>query len=331
MSPIFSVNQLDVRYPGGVHAVREVTLALRPGRTLALLGANGAGKSSFIGALLGMTPATGAGEILGATFGKVPQRLFEKIGFVADGRTPPGHWTLDRYLAYLRPLYPTWDDKFADELVRKFALPRKRKMSGFSRGMKMKAAMVGALAFRPALLVLDEPFGGLDPLTREELIDGLLDLMEGGSWSMLLSSHDIHEVERLSDEVAILENGRLVVHEELETLQRRFRRWSWTTRENAAGTLPAGWLDHRREDRRHTALQPDFISHETTTAALAAAFGAPPEALTEDTTDLRGILIAHLRRAEKTTPPETPQRSRLSRLLSRLRRRRRGNADTADA
>ena len=307
MNPVFSLRHLDVRYPGGVHAVRDVSLSLPRGRALALLGANGAGKSSLIGALLGMTPATGEGDILGAPLGKIPQPLFEKIGFVADGRTPPGHWTLKRYTDYLRPLYPTWDDKFRAELVAKFSLPENRRMAQFSRGMKMKASMVGALAFRPELLVLDEPFGGLDPLTREELIDGLLDLMEGGDWSILLSSHDIHEVERLSDSVAILDNGKLILHDDLDVLQSRYRRWSWAAASAPHDAQPpAGWLEIRRDGDRWSGIQPDRADDRHTAATLAGLFG-PVADLRAESLDLRSILLAHLRATKVTVAPELLQ------------------------
>lgn len=300
MKPIFSVQNLNVRYPGGVHAVRDVSLDLPRGTALALLGANGAGKSSFIGALLGLQPVApgSSGEILEKPLGAIPQSLFQKIGFVADGRTPPEHWTVKRHLDYLRPLYPTWDEAFAQKLTGKFSLPLDRPIRHLSRGQKMKAAMVGALAFRPSFLVLDEPFGGLDPLTREELIDGLIDLMEGGEWSILLSSHDIYEVERLCDRVAILERGRLVVHEELDSLRQRFRRCSWTVPENASDEAPAGWLDHRRAGNRHTALQPDFTTETASAAMLATVYGTPVADLAWDSLDLRSILIAHLRAAQ---------------------------------
>ena len=297
--PVFSLRQLTVRHDDGrVLAVDGLSLALPRGRALALLGANGAGKSSLIGALLGLYRAApgSAGEILGAPLGKIPQPLFQKIGFVADGRTPPGHWTLRAYLDYLRPMYPTWDVAFERRLITRFALPEDRAIGKLSRGMKMKAAMIGALAFRPELLVLDEPFGGLDPLTREELIDGLLVLMADGDWSILLSSHDIHEVERLCDSVAILENGKLLVREDLESLQTRFRRVSWSSA--GTGAAPAHWFEAVSESGRHTALQPDYASDVETAQALAAAFGAPVSDLLTAPLDLRAILIAHLRRSQ---------------------------------
>ena len=212
---------------------------------------------------------------------------------------PPEHRTLRQHLDYLRPLYPTWDEPFAKKLIARFALPEDRRIGHLSRGMKMKASMVGALAFHPELLVLDEPFGGLDPLTRDDLIDSLLELMADGDWSVLLSSHDIHEVERLCDRVAILEAGKIIVEDELETMQRRFRRISWEMPETSPKvTAPAGWLDIRSEGVRHSAMQPDFTDEAATGIALAVAYGAAARLVACDTQDLRTILIAHLRHSK---------------------------------
>jgi ABC-2 type transport system ATP-binding protein len=297
---VLSLNNLHVRHAGGVHAVRGVSLALPRGTALALLGANGAGKSSLINALLGLVQAgpESSGDILGSTLGKIPQELFQHIGFVADGRMPPAQWTLRRWLDYLRPLYPTWDDAFADRLVARFALPTDRRIGTLSRGQKMKAAMVGALAFRPKLLVLDEPFGGLDPLTREEFIGSLIELMSGGDWSVLVSSHDMYEVERLCDAVAILDAGRLVVHEPVETLQGRFRKRSWSAPgASAHARAPQGWMQVVREGDRWSAIETDYTDETTTAEKLVAALGVPVDELNGSPLDLRAILVAHLRGA----------------------------------
>ena len=239
-----------------------------------------------------------SGEVLGVPLGKIPASLFQKIGFVADGRMPPVHWTVKRLTDYLRPLYPTWDDNFRDRLVAKFELPEDRPLSELSRGMKMKATLVGALAFRPELLVLDEPFSGLDPLTREEFIDGLLELMQDGDWSILLSSHDIREVERLCDTVAILDRGKLALHEDLESLQARFRQWIWRCEATTTDAIaPVGWLGARHEGGRRTGLQPDYVSDEATLRTLTETHG-PISDITGTSLDLNSLLVAYLREAK---------------------------------
>ena len=116
-----------------------------------------------------------------------------------------------------------WDRDFERKLLKDFELPRKTRLSALSRGQRMKAALMSSLAYRPQLVVLDEPFSGLDPLVRDEFLHGLLELTETEGWTVWISSHDIEEVERLADRVAILSAGRIELEEDVETLQTRFR------------------------------------------------------------------------------------------------------------
>jgi len=212
---------------GGFPALRDIGLRVRRGSAMALLGENGAGKTTMLRVLANLyRPSSGDGTVLGHPLGEDTCGYFQRLGYVSENQRLPMRWTLQGLVDYLRPQYPTWDDAFCDELVDHFELPRGRQLGHMSRGMQMKAALVSSLSYRPELLLLDEPFSGLDPLVREELIDGVLDLMDGGNWTLLLSSHDIHEVERLCDAVTIIEHGRIVLSESLDALQERFRRWS---------------------------------------------------------------------------------------------------------
>jgi ABC-2 type transport system ATP-binding protein len=105
----------------------------------------------------------------------------------------PGWMTVEYLLSYLKTFYPTWDDGRAKELLRQFKLPLDRKLRDLSRGMWMKASLTSSLAYHPKLLVLDEPFSGLDPLVREELIEGLIDCAQ--ETTILVSSHDLADIE----------------------------------------------------------------------------------------------------------------------------------------
>ena len=128
---------------------------------------------------------------------------------------------VDAFFKFLRPFYPSWDVNLENELVRQFDLPLKRKLRNLSRGMRMKAALASALAYHPKLIVLDEPFTGLDPLVRDELIQGLLDRAEEST--ILISSHDLAEIETFASHIGYLEEGRLRFSEELTALLDRFR------------------------------------------------------------------------------------------------------------
>jgi ABC-2 type transport system ATP-binding protein len=153
--------------------------------------------------------------------------------------------TVAELLAYCRPFYPDWDEPLSRRLVADFRLPLDVKIARLSRGMRIKAALVSALAYRPRLLVLDEPFSGLDPVVRDDLVHGVLERAGEEQWSVLLSSHDLDEVERLVDTVAFLDAGRVVVSEPLSALQTRFRRVEVTIPEaGISEPLPAdpAWL-----------------------------------------------------------------------------------------
>jgi ABC-2 type transport system ATP-binding protein len=145
-------------------------------------------------------------------------------------------------LEYWRPFYPRWDRELEQQLIEQFDLPLKRPLKHLSRGMRMKAAFASALAYRPALIVLDEPFTGLDPLVRDELIEGLLD--RAPETTIFLSSHDLAEIESFSSHVGYLAEGRMLFSEEMASLSGRFREVTVTM--DGPVTLPANppadWL-----------------------------------------------------------------------------------------
>ena len=237
------VSDLSMSF-GAFKALDRMNLEVKRGTAMALLGENGAGKTTTLRILTNIYKATaGHGTILNKPLGCDDSELFQRIGYVSENQNMPMRWTLKKLIEYLKPQYPTWDDAFCSELIHDFDLPLDRRLGNLSRGMQMKASLVTSLAYRPELLLLDEPFSGLDPLVREEFIDGVLELMDGGNWTLLLSSHDIHEVERLCDSVTIIDRGQAVISEELETLQHRFRRWSIHSSAPCNSTdFPEDWL-----------------------------------------------------------------------------------------
>ena len=200
-SNAIDIQNISMRF-GDYAAVNDLSFSVAKGSVMGLLGENGAGKTTTLRVLASIYEATsGEGSVLGAALGFSSSAHYQKIGYVSENQKLPTRWTLTQLLNYLRPLYPTWDESFCQELVEDFELPLDRKIKDMSRGMQMKVSLVSSLSYRPELLLLDEPFTGLDPLVREELIDGILELMDGGDWTILLSSHDIHEVERLCDSI----------------------------------------------------------------------------------------------------------------------------------
>jgi ABC-2 type transport system ATP-binding protein len=242
---IIETQNLTRRF-GRMDAVHDLNLAVPAGSVFALLGSNGAGKTTTLKVLMNlMSPTSGNARVLGVDSRKLGEREFAAIGYVSENQQLPLWMTVRQLLDYCRPFYPTWDRTLEATLLKQFALPEGRKLSQLSRGMTMKAALLSSLAYRPKLLVLDEPFSGLDALVRDEFIRGVLEVSSLGEWTVVVSSHDIEEVERLADHVAMLEAGRLRLSERTETLQGRFRRVEVTGAVNvdsARGRAPE-WME----------------------------------------------------------------------------------------
>jgi ABC-2 type transport system ATP-binding protein len=210
---------------GPVTAVDRLNLAVPQGSVYALLGPNGAGKTTVIRMVMNLLPASaGSVKVLGTDSSRLGPAELARIGYVADGMELPEWMTVGQFLSYTRAFYPRWDKALEKKLLQDFELPLTRKLKHLSRGMRMKCALTAALAFHPALLVLDEPFSGLDPVVRDDFLRGLIEVSAQGEWTIFVSSHDIEDIERLTDWIGIIDNGKLRLAEELEALQRRFRR-----------------------------------------------------------------------------------------------------------
>lgn len=248
---IIETQNLSRRF-GRMEAVHDLSFAVPEGSVLALLGANGAGKTTTLKLLMNLlAPTSGSARVLGVDSRRLGEREFAQIGYVSENQQQPLWMTVRQLLDYCRPFYPTWDRTLEATLLRQFSLPEDRKLKDLSRGMAMKAALLSSLAYRPKLLVLDEPFSGLDALVRDEFIRGMLEVSALGEWTVLVSSHDIEEVERLADNVAMIEGGRLKLNERIETLQARFRRMEVTLSEAepAVSAMPDSWWEVERAGR----------------------------------------------------------------------------------
>lgn len=225
-------------------ALRGLTMEVPPGSVFALVGPNGAGKSSAIKIIMNLIrPSAGRAQVLGVDSIRIGATELAQIGYVSESQKMPEWMRVGYFLEYCRTFYPLWDDALAAELVRQFELPLDRRLRALSRGMKVKAALAASLAYRPRLIVLDEPFGGLDVLVREQLIESLVDCTPEAT--ILLASHDLAEIESFATHIAYLNEGRLEFVEEMGTLSARFREVEVTL--EAPLGLPAGlpttWLN----------------------------------------------------------------------------------------
>lgn len=236
MTGVLRATQLSKSFHG-TPVLAGLNLEVPESSVYGLVGPNGAGKTTTIKIAMNILQA-GAGEVevLGVSSRRLGPEDFTRIGYVSENQEMPEWMTVEYLLSYLKPFYPSWDDAFATELVRQFDLPRDRELRRLSRGMRMKAALVSALAYRPRLLVLDEVFGGLDPLVREELIEGLLE--SASETTIFISSHDLAEIESFASHIGYLDRGMLQFSEEMSSLTARFREMEITMEPPAS--VPAG-------------------------------------------------------------------------------------------
>jgi ABC-2 type transport system ATP-binding protein len=241
MNDVIATHSLSKHYRG-LAALDDLSFTVPRGAIYGLVGENGAGKTTTLDLLMNLqAPSSGEATVLGTDSRRLQGECFRQIGYVADNQDQPGWMTVPQLFAHLKPLYPEWDDERAADLMAQFRLPADRRIRSLSRGMRMKAALASSMAFRPRLLVLDEPFTGLDPLTREELIGALLETAE--AMTVVLSSHDINDIETFVSHIGYLNQGRLEFSEELTSLLARSREIVVTARSpRLPVTWPAHWL-----------------------------------------------------------------------------------------
>jgi len=260
---------------GRFEAIEDLSLGVPEGSVYALIGPNGAGKTTTIRVLMNiLQPDQGEVSVLGTRSLHLAPRDFERIGYVSESQKLPGGLSLAHYFEYLRSLYPTWDRALEKQLCEQFELPSSRKIRHLSHGMRMKTLLVGALAYRPKLLVLDEPLSGLDTLVRDEVVNGLL--QQAADTTIFISSHELSEIESFTTHVGFMQNGRLLLQEAIETLQARFRQVDVTLSavKELPRPLPGGWLLPVIEGHRLRFVASHYQDDASLCQELAKHFGA---------------------------------------------------------
>lgn len=256
-------------------AVRHVSLSVPEGSVYALVGENGAGKTTTLRMLVNiLTPDRGSARVLGVDSRRLARPEFLRLGYVSENQTLPDRLTVAQYFRYLRSLYPNWDQLLEAPLLGHFALPRDRPLGKLSHGMRMKAMLAGALSFRPELLILDEPLSGLDPLVRDEVMEGLLHQAE--QTTILISSHELSEIEGAATHMAFMDRGRVLFQEPVDAVRSRFREITATVGDESevAGDLPASWLAAERSRSTFRCVETAFLSEADALQKLILHVGA---------------------------------------------------------
>ncbi len=222
--PLLSVEGVTVRY-GKTTALDGVSLSVAPGSVFALLGRNGAGKSSLVRCALGQQrPDAGQARLFGGDAWRTRAEAMARIGVVPEEPDAPPEMTSRQLADFCRRLYPAWDAAGAAARLDRFGIPPRVPFGRLSKGQKGMVLLTLALAPRPELLVLDDPTLGLDPVARHALYDELVGELADRGTTVFLTTHDLAGIEGIATRVGILKEGRLVLDDEMEILKGRFRR-----------------------------------------------------------------------------------------------------------
>ena len=206
---VIEIANLSRRF-GSTSALDDVELQVEAGCVFGLVGENGAGKTTLLKHILGLyRPQQGRVSVFGYQPDRHPVETLSRIGYLSEDRALPGWMTVQELCDYTAAFYPSWDSAHAAELRELFQLGSKQKTHTLSRGQLARLGLLLALAYRPDLLILDEPSSGLDPIVRSDILTAIIRTVADEGRTVLFSSHLLDEVQRVADRFAMLQSGRV--------------------------------------------------------------------------------------------------------------------------
>jgi len=201
-------------------ALDDVTFRVPAGSVVGLVGENGAGKTTLIKHILGLLKSqTGSVRVFGLDPVADPVGVLSRIGYLSEDPDMPGWMRVHELIRYIAAFYPTWDHDYAERLRQEFDLDPTTKIKNLSKGQRARSGLLIALAYRPELLLLDEPSSGLDPIVRRDILGAIIRTIADEGRTVLFSSHLLSEVERVSDEVAMIKSGRILFCDSLDRIK----------------------------------------------------------------------------------------------------------------
>jgi ABC-2 type transport system ATP-binding protein len=293
MTPVIRLNDV-IKLFGNNTALSHVSFDVPPGVVFALLGENGAGKTTAIRLMLGLEePTAGAVQVLSLDCRRDGLEIRRRVGYVSE-RPMLYEWMTPAEIGWFTAgFYAAGFEHRFRSLVENFRVPLDRRLSQLSKGMRAKVSLSLAMAHAPELLILDEPTSGLDTLVRREFLESMVDIAAEGR-TVLLSSHQIGEVERVADIVAIMHGGKLVALERLDDLKRTTCQLAITV---AEGTTPRPALDGRVIYERRRGRQWDVLVRDIDEATIERLrFAQNVIAVESRTPSLEEIFVAYIGR-----------------------------------
>ncbi|MGA2244191.1 MAG: ABC transporter ATP-binding protein [Verrucomicrobiota bacterium] len=223
---VVAITGLTRRF-GAKTVLDGVSLYVPKGSVFGLVGENGAGKTTLIKHLLGLLRAeAGTVRVLGRDPVTDPVEVLGRIGYLSEQPDLPGWMRVDELVCYMKAFYPQWDPAYAETMLKQFALNPAQRISTLSKGQTAKAGLLIAQAHRPDLLLLDEPSSGLDPLVRRDILEAVIRTVADEGRTVFFSSHLLEEIERVSDYVAMLHRGKLVLCGPLDEIKGQHSRFT---------------------------------------------------------------------------------------------------------
>lgn len=204
----------------------NIDLEIKPGTVNGLIGPNGAGKSTMMRIMMGLvTPDQGTVSVLGQPISSREASAKRDIGYFSDDMRLYRSESIAFHMQFIRSLFPSWDEVYAQQLLDRFGLIAHQKIKGLSHGQRVKSLLLLILARRPKLLILDEPTNGLDPVAKQEVLSEFMQIVKDESRTILYSSHNTQDVEQISDTITFIDRGRVIASDHRDEFIDGWRRF----------------------------------------------------------------------------------------------------------
>ena len=296
--PVVKIERLSRRYRKK-RALDKISITVPQGVVYGLVGENGAGKTTLVKHILGtLRPQEGDVQVFGLAPSSNPVDVLSRIGYLSEDRDLPGWMRVRELMAYTAAFYPAWDQDYAEDLRKRFNLAPDARIKKLSRGEKAKMGLLAALAYRPPLLLLDEPSSGLDPSARRDIVGAIVRTVADEGRTVIFSSHILDEVERVADIVAMIHGGQCVFEGPLDDIKARHHRMVLRLPDTLTA-LPAlpGVLHAERSGREYT-----VVCDGAADALRAAATAQRLEIIEEARPTLEDIFLARVAPTQEDTP-----------------------------
>ncbi len=287
---VINIQNLSRRF-GSKLALDNVSLQIPAGTVMGLVGENGAGKTTLIKHILGLLRAQeGVVRVFGQDPVASPEIVLSRIGYLSEEGDLPTWMRVRELLRYAAGFYPTWDEAYAQQLVGQFGLDLNAPLGKLSKGQRSRAGLVVAMAYHPPLLLLDEPSSGLDPIVRRDILGAIIRTIADEGRTVLFSSHLLGEVERVSDQIAILKAGKILLTGSLDDIKGQHQRVNlvFPSARETAPTLE-GCMAWEGGGREWSAV---FFGDPAQFEPQAALLGA--QILSRDSLSLDDIFVSHV-------------------------------------